>query len=79
MQVLTAVRKDIVREVIIENRTNLASHPYCMVSDLKKPYKEPGKMPRKIRILNFYDNKLRKEYPWQGTSKQVRRAVEDIR
>lgn len=62
MRVLTTVQKDIVREVIIENPTNLASHPYWMVLDFKKPYQEPGKMPRKTRIVHIDENKLGKEY-----------------
>ncbi len=78
MRVLTAVRKDIVSGVIVENRTDLASHPYCMVLDFKEPYQEPGKLPRRTRVVNLYDNKLGEGYPWQGTSTQVRRAIEDI-
>ena len=36
MRVLTAVRKDIISRVIIENQTDLISHPYCMALDIKE-------------------------------------------
>ena len=36
MRVLTAVRKDILSKVIINNRTDLVSHPYCSVLDIKE-------------------------------------------
>ncbi len=36
MRVLTAVRKDIISRVIVEDRTDLISHPYCMVLDIKQ-------------------------------------------
>ncbi len=78
MRVLTAVRKEIVNEVIIDDRTDLASHPYCMVLDLKEPYRESGKRPRRTRIVNLYDNKLGEGYPWQGTSIRVQRAIQDM-
>ena len=75
MRALTAVQKDIVNKVTIDNRTDLASNPYCMVLDLKEPYRKSGKRPRRIRIVNLYDNKLGEGYPWQGTSIRVRRAI----
>lgn len=34
MQVLTAVGKDIVGKIVVENRRDLVSHPYCMVVDI---------------------------------------------
>ncbi len=36
IRVLIAVRKDVVNEVILENRSDLASHPYCMILDIKE-------------------------------------------
>lgn len=35
IRVLTAVRKDVVNQVIFENRSDLARHPYCMILDIK--------------------------------------------
>lgn len=71
MQVLTVLRKDLVSKIIIENWINLASHPYYIVLDFKEAYREPSKILRRTRIVNFYDNKLEKRYPWQGTNMQV--------
>ena len=36
IRVFTAVRKDIVNKVIFENRSDLISHPYCIVLDVKE-------------------------------------------
>ncbi len=58
MRVLIAVRKDILNKVIIENRTDLASHPYCIVLDIKKLNPVSGKYSRRTRVVNLYDNKI---------------------
>ncbi len=36
MRVLAAVRKDILNRIVIDNRTDLVSHPYCLVLDIKE-------------------------------------------
>ena len=36
MQVLTVIKKDILNKIIIDNWTNLVSHPYCIVLDIRK-------------------------------------------
>ena len=43
MQVLIAVKKDILNKVIIENRTDLISHPYCIVLDILERNPVSGK------------------------------------
>lgn len=79
MRVFTAVRKDIVNQVTVENRSDLTSHPYCLILDLKETYPESSKkLPRKTRVVNVYDNKLREGYPWQRSTTRVRRAIEDM-
>ena len=60
MRVLIAVRKDILSKVVIENRTDLVSHPYCMVLDIRELHPQSGKCLRKIRVVNLYDNKVGK-------------------
>lgn len=42
MRVLTVVRKDILSKVVVENRTDLVSHSYCMVVDIREPYPQAG-------------------------------------
>ena len=79
MRVLTAVQKNIVNQVTIENQSDLASHPYCLILDLKEPYPESSKkLPRRTRIVNVYDNKLGEGYPWQRLTTRVRRVIEDM-
>ena len=36
IRVLIAVQKDIANNVILNNRSDLASHPYCLVLDIKE-------------------------------------------
>ena len=36
MRVLIVVRKDILSRVVIENRKDLVSHPYCVVLDIRE-------------------------------------------
>lgn len=62
MRVLIAIHKDIVSKVIVENWTDFASYLYCMILDFKEPYQKLGKMPRKTRVLNLYNNKLGEGY-----------------
>ena len=72
MRVLTAVRKDILNKVIIENRINLASHPYCIVLDIKELNPVSRNYSRRIRVVNLYDNKIGNGCVWQGSSSTIR-------
>ena len=58
MQVLMVVRINIVKKVIIDNRTNLVSYPYCSILDIKELHPLTRKVLRKIRVINLYDNKV---------------------
>ena len=78
MQVLTAVRKDILHRVIIDNRTDLISHPYCSVLDIKELHSVSRKVMRKTRVVNLYDNKVGKGQVWERPSPRLRRAMQDI-
>ena len=68
MRVLIAVRKDILNKVIIENRTDLVSHPYCIVMDIRELNPVSGKFSRKTRDVNLYDNKIGNGCVWQRSS-----------
>ena len=71
MQVLTGVRKDILHRVIIDNRTDLISHPYYSVLDIKKLYLLTKKVVKKTRIINLYDNKIGRGQVWEGSSPRL--------
>lgn len=58
MRVLTAVWKDILDKVIIENRTDLVSYPYCSILDVKKLHPISQKVLRRTKVVNIYDNKV---------------------
>ena len=78
MRVLVAIKKDILNKVIIENRTDLVSHPYCIVLDIREYNPTSGKYLRRTRVVNLYDNKISNGYIWQGTSSIIRQAIQDI-
>ena len=72
MRVLVAIKKDILNKVIIENRTDLVSHPYCIVLDIRERNPTSEKYSRKTRVVNLYDNKIGNRCVWQ------QRAIQDI-
>lgn len=75
---LTAVRKDILNRVIIDNRTDLVSHPYCSVLDIKELHSLTRKVLRRTRVVNLYDNQVGRGQVWEGSSPRLRRAIQDI-
>ena len=75
MQVLIAVRKDILNKVIIENQTNLVSHLYCIVLDIKELNQVLRKYSRRTKIVNLYDNKISRRCVWQEFNSIIRRAI----
>ena len=58
MQVLIAVKKDILNRVIINNWTDLISHSYYLYLDIKEFDPKSEKSLGKTRIVNLYDNKI---------------------
>lgn len=78
MRVLVAVRKIILNKVIIENRTDLVSHPYCIVLDIKELNPLSRKYSERTRVINLYDKKIGNRCVWQGSSLKVRQAIQDI-
>ena len=75
MRVLTAVRKNIISRVIIENRTDLISHPYYMTLDIKELHPQSGMFLQKTRIINLYDNKVGRGQLWEGPTNSVCRVI----
>lgn len=59
--VFIAVKKDLLKKTVIENQTDLVSHPYDMVLDITKKEIHNKEKKRKTRIVNIYDNKLGKK------------------
>ena len=56
--IFVIVRKDLLIKTIVENQTNLVSHPYSMVLDITKGEIHAKEQKRKTKIVNIYDNKL---------------------
>ena len=78
MQVIIAVRKDIPNTIIVENQTDLISHPYCICLDIKEIDGQTERRLRKTRVINLYDNKIGRGQLWEGSSPTPRRAIQDI-
>lgn len=76
MRVLTAIRKDIVSKIIVENRTDLVSYPYCMVNDIREPYPQGEKFKR-TRVVNLYDNKIGSGQLWKNSDTTFRQVIEN--
>lgn len=72
MQVLIVVRKDILSRIIVENRTNLVSHPYYVILDIRELDLQSKKYLRKTRVVNLYDNKIDKKQLWKGSCLTMR-------
>ena len=78
MQVLTAVRKDILHKIIVENRTNLVSYSYYIVLDIRELNPVSEEYSRKTRVVNFLDNKIGNGCVCQGSSLTIRQAIQEI-
>ena len=70
-RVVTAVRRDLVDRIVVEARTDLVDHPYCLVVDIR----EQG---RCTRVVNCYDAWLGQHYTYAGASQATRRALEEV-
>ena len=70
-------QKKYIKQVIIKNRTDLVSHPYCIVLDIRELSLVSGKY-SKIRVVNLYNNKIGNGCIWQESNSTIRRAIEDI-
>lgn len=77
-RVLIAVKKDLLNKTIVENRTDLVSHPYAIVLDITEREVRAKGQKRRTRIVNVYDNKLGRGQTWGGSDPRLRRAIQDI-
>ena len=77
MRVMIAVRKDIPNTIIVENRTDLISHPYCICLDIKEIDGQTEKRLRKTKVINLYDKKIGRGQLWKRSFPIPRRAIQD--
>lgn len=78
MQVLIVIKKHILDRIIIDNQTDLISHSYCFCLDIKEIDLKSGKILRKTKIINLYNNKIDQGYLWERLYNRVWRIIEDI-
>ena len=75
---MIVVKKDILNKVIVENWTNLISHFYCIILDIRELNPVSEEYSRKIRVVNLYNNKIGNKCIWQEFSSIIRRTIQDI-
>lgn len=66
VRVLTAIRKDTASNIIFDNRSDLTSHPYCIILDVNERHPKTGNAIRDTRVVNIYDNSIGQGHTWQG-------------
>lgn len=75
MQVLIAVKNDILNKIIIISWTNLVSYPYCIVIDIRKLNSVSKKFSKKTKVINLDNYKIGNKYVLQGSSSTIRQAI----
>ena len=78
IRVMTAIRKDLTNKIMVEHRTDLVSHPYFVLLEIRELDQQSKRPGRKTRALNVYDNRVGRGCTWDGGIPRVRRALEDI-
>lgn len=75
MQVLIAVKKDILNKIIFENFTDLVSHSYYIILDIRELSSVSRKYSRRTRLVSLYDNKIGNRCVWEGSSSTIKQAI----
>ena len=75
---MITIRKDIPNTIMVENRTDLISHLYCICLDIKEIDEQTERRLRKTRVINLYDNKIGQEQLWKESFPTPQLAVQDI-
>ena len=77
-RVLIAVKTELMSKILVDNRTNLVDHPYFLVLDIRDIDSRTNKPARQIRVVNLYNNRVGQRCTWEGSTRQNRRALENI-
>ena len=64
IRVLTAVRKKIANNMVLDNRSDLANHPYCLILDIKELHLKTKKLIKRTRFVNINDSFVGQGYIW---------------
>ena len=78
IRVVTAIRKDLMDKLVIENRTDLVNHPYFILLEIWELDQLSKKPRRKTRALNVYDNRVGQGCTWNVNNPRIRRTLEDL-
>ena len=77
-RVMTAIRKDILNRVVMDNRTDLIAHSYFLAIDVREINPRIKRSDRRTRVVNAYYIIIEAGHTWQGFSSRVRRALQDV-
>lgn len=77
-RVLTAVKKELVNKIMVENKTDLVDHPYFLALDIRDMDSRLNKPARRTRVVNAYDNRVGQGGTWEGNTPRNRRVLDDI-
>ena len=75
---MTIVRKDILNGFIIDNQTDVVSHPYCSVFHIKELSSYTKKSLGKTQVVNVYDNKIGNGQVMKDYKPTIQHIIQDI-
>ena len=78
IRVITTVKKELVTKIVVNHKMNLVNHPYFILLEIRELDLQSKRLGRKIRVVNVYDNWVRKGCTWNGGIYCIRRALENV-
>lgn len=64
--------------MVLDNWSDLANHPYCLILDIKELHPKTKKPIRETRVVNIYDNYIGQRYIQQEYTTLVQRTIQNI-
>lgn len=77
-RVFTAIKKELINKIIVDNRTDLGDYLYFLILDIRDIDSQTKKLVRQTRVVNEYDNRVGQGFTWERNTLQNRRELEDI-
>ena len=74
-RILTAVRRNILNRIVVDNKSDLKSYLYIIIVDVRRNDLINRELGRRIRIVNIYDQNLGREYIYLDGLKTIKRAI----
>ena len=78
VKVMTVVRKTLVDKIVVNHKINLINYFYFILLEIQEIDSQSKKLGKKTRVVNAYDNRIGRDYTWDGGISCTKRALEDI-